>query len=218
VKAGAALTADTPCPKADGSSPRTDTFAKEPPTCIVAAKAYTATMNTTAGRIVIALDGSSKKAVNNFVVLARYHYYDGSALFQTIPEIDVVVGGSPKTQSVADPGPGYTITDPPPGTTTDPATGQPKGVFTYTEGVVGVPPTGEEPFAGGAQFFLAGGKNVSQLDAQGVYLVLGRITSGLDIVKRVLASHAPCNPTDTQCAIGGPAPAVTITSVTIQES
>src|SRR5206468_3367638 len=31
--AGATLTGDTPCPAADGSSPRTITFAKAPPTC-----------------------------------------------------------------------------------------------------------------------------------------------------------------------------------------
>ena len=44
--AGATLTGDTPCPAADGSSPRTITFAKAPPSCIDASKTYTAEVTT----------------------------------------------------------------------------------------------------------------------------------------------------------------------------
>ncbi len=44
------------CPAVDGSSPRQTTFAEAPPMCIDPAKRYTATMETSMGQIVIALD------------------------------------------------------------------------------------------------------------------------------------------------------------------
>ena len=44
--------------------------------CIDAAKSYTAVMETSMGTLTIALDAiSAPRTVNNFVVLARYHYY-----------------------------------------------------------------------------------------------------------------------------------------------
>jgi cyclophilin family peptidyl-prolyl cis-trans isomerase len=216
VKAGTKITGDTPCPKADGSSPRADSFEKEPPPCIDPKKTYTATFKTSAGTIVASLD-PTKKAANNFIVLARYHYYDGASFYQTIPNLDVVVGGNPHTQTEADPGPGYTFVDEPPGVTVDPETGRPKGPFTYTPGVLGMAPI-EKEFDGGAKFFFGAGKNVAQLDQAGVYLAFGQITRGLEVAEKVLHSHVPCSPTDPECLSGGPNPAVVITSVTIQES
>src|SRR3954454_14202044 len=112
VPAGAKITGDTPCPAADGSSPRTSSFAKPPPLCIDPAKTYTATWDTTEGTIVVQLDTkTTPETANNFVVLARYHYYDGSAIFRTDPSIDIIQGGGPGTQNPSDPGPGYTIKD-----------------------------------------------------------------------------------------------------------
>jgi peptidylprolyl isomerase len=68
----------TPCPNADGSSPQTRKFDSAPEMCIDSSKRYTATMQTTLGEMVISLDASTApKTVNNFVTLARYHYYDG---------------------------------------------------------------------------------------------------------------------------------------------
>ena len=40
---GAAITGETPCPAADGTSERTTSFEQAPPTCIDPAKTYTAT-------------------------------------------------------------------------------------------------------------------------------------------------------------------------------
>src|SRR5579864_5414473 len=66
---GASITGDTPCPKADGSSPHTTSFAKPPPMCIDPSKTYTATMQTSqGGPITIALDSKqAPKTANNFV-------------------------------------------------------------------------------------------------------------------------------------------------------
>ena len=47
---GAKVTGDTPCPAADGSSKRTTSFEKAPPTCIKDGKTYTATPRDFGGR------------------------------------------------------------------------------------------------------------------------------------------------------------------------
>ena len=65
------------CPAPDGSSPRQTSFDGPPPMCIDPSKSYTATMDTSLGEMVIHLDAAgAPKTVNNFVFLARYHYYD----------------------------------------------------------------------------------------------------------------------------------------------
>ena len=38
---------------------------------------------------------------NNFIVLARYHYYDGTSMFRTDTSIDIIQGGSPHTQDAS---------------------------------------------------------------------------------------------------------------------
>ena len=85
-EAGASITGETTCPAADGSAKRTTTFAKAPPTCIDASKTYTALIKTSEGDITVALDAKSAPiTVNNFVVLSRYHFYDGVAWHRIIP-------------------------------------------------------------------------------------------------------------------------------------
>ena len=78
---GAALTGTTPCPAADGSSARTTTFATAPPMCIETDHFYIAVITTTLGPLSVQLNPrQSPQTVNTFVVLARYHYYDGQPL------------------------------------------------------------------------------------------------------------------------------------------
>ena len=59
-------------PEADGSSPQQRKFDEEPPMVIDTAKRYVATMVTSHGMMVIALDPlAAPKTVNSFVFLAR---------------------------------------------------------------------------------------------------------------------------------------------------
>ncbi len=75
---GAALTGATPCPAEDGSSPRTTSFAEAPSMCIDTTHFYRAVISTTKGDLSIQLDaGRTPTTVNDFVVLSRYHFYDG---------------------------------------------------------------------------------------------------------------------------------------------
>ncbi|CAB4541699.1 unannotated protein [freshwater metagenome] len=81
VPLGATLTGATPCPAEDGSSARTTTFETAPPTCIDNNYFYTATITTTKGVMTVQLNPKvSPQTVNTFVVLARYHYYDGQPI------------------------------------------------------------------------------------------------------------------------------------------
>lgn len=193
---GASLTGDTKCPAVDGSQARVTKFEKAPPMCIDAAKKYTATFDTTEGSIVVDLDtAKTPQTVNNFVTLARYKYYDGTVVFRTDTSIDIIQGGG----LTGTDNPGYTIADEGSG-------------YKYVEGDLAMARTGEPNSAGGQWFFVAGPK-ASALDGQGTYVNFAKVTSGLDVVKNILALSSGSG------ALGGvPSRNVVITSVTITES
>ncbi|MCU0309856.1 MAG: peptidylprolyl isomerase [Acidimicrobiales bacterium] len=201
---GASITGATPCPATDGSAERTTSFAEPPPMCIDPARTYTATFTTSVGTITATLDTTTTpETTNNFVVLARYKFYDGSAIFRADQSIEIVQGGAPTTNSPSDPGPGYTIPDE-------------GGPFTYRPGQLVMART-SQPNSAGAQFFLTGGPAVSSLDAQGTYVVFGTTDeAGTALVTAMLATAVE-NPNGG--GLGGvPDPPVVIESVTISES
>jgi cyclophilin family peptidyl-prolyl cis-trans isomerase len=77
--------------------------------CIDPAKRYTATITTTKGTMTAELDPAGAPAtVNNFVVLARYHYYDDVVFHRIIPGF-VIQGGDPTGTGAG--GPGYRFPD-----------------------------------------------------------------------------------------------------------
>jgi len=157
------------CPEADGSSEKVSTFTEAPKLCIDPSKQYTATFETSKGTIVVELDMSVPGTVNNFVTLARYHYYDDTIIFRTDPSIDIIQGGGMTNED----SPGYTIPDE--------GTG-----FTYAAGKLAMARTGAPNSAGGQWFFVAG-PLASALDSQGTYVNFGDVTEGLDVVQAILA-------------------------------
>ncbi|MDQ1375032.1 MAG: peptidyl-prolyl cis-trans isomerase [Actinomycetota bacterium] len=205
---GKTLTGDTPCPPATGATSRVAKFAKAPPTCIDPAKSYTAVFDTSEGRIRVALDTKdAPQTANNFVVLARYHFYDGTKIFRTDPSIDIIQGGSPATQDNRDPGPGYTIQD-----EGNAATRK------YSAGDLVMART-SRPNSGGAQFFFVAGPKAAGLDGGngptgGSYVTFGKTTQGLDVVQKILG----LNKQDPTSGLGGaPAHTVLVRKVTIVE-
>ena len=73
------------------------------------AKRYTATMETSMGTLVIALDPiAAPRTVNNFVYLAAQHYYDG-VIFHRIISGFMCQGGDPDGSGRC--GPGYKFGD-----------------------------------------------------------------------------------------------------------
>jgi cyclophilin family peptidyl-prolyl cis-trans isomerase len=204
VAAGAKL--DTwACPEADGTSPRTDQFPSEPPPlCIDTAKTVVAKLTTGEGPIEITLDTSkTPQTANNYAVLARYHYYDGTVITRIDDSIDILQTGSPKTQSISDPGPGYNIKDE--------GTG-----FTYSEGDV-VMARGQAADSASAQYFFVTGPKAAALNSQGTYVTFGKVTAGLDVTKKIAGLFQPCPEGDQSCLGGAPSKLVTIEKVEIEE-
>ena len=195
--AGAKISGDTPCPPADGSAERTTSFAKAPPTCIDPAKTYTATITTSEGDIVLSLDAKqSPIAVNNFVVLARYHFFEGIPFHRIVPGF-VDQTGDPEATGGG--GPGYDLPDEEP-------------TRAYAAGDVAMA-RGEK--VSGSQFFFTidpAPLNNTVQSKQPAYPILGTATSGQDIVQKINAFGSDDGGT------GAPTKVVTITKVSITET
>ena len=99
----------TQFPALDGSAPVSQQFDQAPEFGIDASKRYTATMETSMGTMVIALDAiNAPGTVNNFVFLAAHHYYDG-VVFHRIIKGFMCQGGDPTGTGRG--GPGYQFDD-----------------------------------------------------------------------------------------------------------
>lgn len=139
----------------------------------------------------MALDAAAAPlTVNNFVFLARYHYFDGIVFHRIIPGF-VLQGGDPTGTGTG--GPGYRFADelPQPGR--------------YELGSLAMANAG--PDTNGSQFFVISGPSGMRLPPQ--YSLFGKVVSGLDVVAAIDA-------VGTQS--GTPTERVTIESVTISEA
>lgn len=196
---GASSSGTPECPAEDGSSERTTAFGAAPPTCIDDTKTYTATMETTLGTITAELDPALAPAtVNNFVFLARYHYYDGVP-FHRIIEGFVIQGGDAVGDPLGTGGPGYTIAEELPEVEGD--------AKAYEVGSLAMANTGQSSSTG-SQFFVVTGENGVNLPPQ--YSLFGKVTEGMDVVRAI--ESLPTNAEDY------PTQEIYITKVTIAES
>ena len=166
----------TPVPPLDGSAPKQQKFAEAPEMGIDPAKRYTATMETSMGTLVIALDPiAAPRTVNNFVYLAAQHYYDG-VIFHRIISGFMCQGGDPDGSGRG--GPGYKFGDelPKPGK--------------YQIGSVAMANAG--PNTNGSQFFIVSGPSGCGLPP--LYSLFGQVVKGLDIVE--MMQNVPTGPGD----------------------
>ena len=128
-------------------------------------KRYTATMETSMGTLVIALDPiKAPKTVNSFVYLAAYHYYD-DIIFHRIIKGFVCQGGDPTGTGRS--GPGYQYED------ELPKAGQ------YQIGSLAMANAG--PNTNGSQFFLISGPRGVGLPPS--YSLFGQVVKGLEVVE-----------------------------------
>ena len=154
----------TPCPPFDGSAPKQQQSAAPPEMGIDPDQRYTATMSTSMGELVIALDPiTAPKTVNNFVFLALNHYFDG-VIFHRIINGFVCQGGDPTGTGRG--GPGYKFDD------ELPSPGQ------YEIGSVAMANAG--PNTNGSQFFLISGPNGAGLPP--ACSLFGKIVKVLDVL------------------------------------
>jgi cyclophilin family peptidyl-prolyl cis-trans isomerase len=178
-------------PAADGSSPKTQRFDGPPPMVIDPTKRYTATIATSKGSMVVALDAAAAPAtVNNFVFLARWHYYDGIVFHRIIPGF-MLQGGDPEGSGRG--GPGYRFAD------ELPAPGR------YEIGSLAMANAG--PNTNGSQFFIVSGPDGTALPPS--YSLFGKVVKGLEVVEAIEAVGSRS---------GAPSEEVVIESVTITEA
>ncbi len=163
------------CPAPDGSSPQQRKFDAPFPMCIDVSKRYTVEFDTTMGNFVASLNTSlAPNTVNNFVCLARYHYYDGLIFHRVIKDF-VLQGGCPEGTGRG--GPGFRFADelPPPNR--------------YEVGSLAMANAG--PDTNGSQFFVISGASGVRLPPN--YSLFGAVVSGLDVVEAIQTT-----PTDRQ--------------------
>ncbi len=179
------------CPPADGSAAKTQRFDGAPPMCLDLSKRYGAVMATSMGAMTIAFDAiAAPRTVNNFVFLARYHYYEDTFFHRVIPGF-VLQGGDPTGTGTG--GPGYRFED------ELPAPGR------YEIGSLAMANAG--PNTNGSQFFVISGPSGVQLPPQ--YSLFGKVVKGLDVVKAIDAIGS---------GSGRPSERVAIESIEISEA
>jgi cyclophilin family peptidyl-prolyl cis-trans isomerase len=184
-----------PCPKKVDQTPVTN-FKAAQRKCIDTGKKYIATITTDAGVIKIDLDAKrAPTTVNNFVVLARYHFYDGLTFHRAIPDF-MIQGGDP--QGTGQGGPGYDFPD------------ESLEGTTYPAGSLAMANSG--PNTNGSQFFIvatdAGGKSL-----QPNYTRFGTVIEGMDVVKKIVEDGGTQAGNGTDIKVKHK-----ITTITIEES
>ncbi len=141
-------------------------YSKAPDMQIDPAKKYTAIMHTDKGDIQIELFAAqAPKTVNNFVVLARDGFYNGTTFHRVIGGF-MAQGGDPTGTGTG--GPGYKFADEP-------------GALALKhdrEGILSMANAG--PNTNGSQFFITYGPT-SHLN--GKHGVFGRVVSGMEVAK-----------------------------------
>ena len=138
-----------------------------PALTIDTARTYSATFDTSRGRIVVELfTKDAPKTVNNFVFLAREGFYDGTVFHRVIPDF-MIQGGDPTGTGRG--GPGYKFED---------ETGN--NPNRHARGVLSMANAG--PNTNGSQFFIT---HVETPWLDGKHTVFGRVLSGLEVVDSV---------------------------------
>jgi peptidyl-prolyl cis-trans isomerase B (cyclophilin B) len=167
---GITLTEATECPPSQGSPQRVQKFAGPPPECIDPEATYTATFSTTEGDFTATLDAATApETVNNFVVLARYGYYNGVPFHRVVPGFVLQAGdgdGDPWGNNDL----GYTIADE-----------LPADSSAYTDYSLAMANSG--PDTNGSQFFVVLPGGGAQL--QPSYSWFGTVTEGTEVVDAI---------------------------------
>lgn len=138
-------------------------------------KAYTATLRTEKGDIVIELlTEAAPLTVNNFVFLARQGWYDGVTFHRVLPGF-VAQGGDPTGTGFG--GPGYFVPN------------EDAGLKFETAGLLAMANSG--PDTNGSQFFITLAPT-PQLD--GGYTIFGKVVEGMEVVLALTPRDPQQNP------------------------
>jgi peptidyl-prolyl cis-trans isomerase B (cyclophilin B) len=169
------------CTTVQAPAPRKAGGEKKPRGHLDPGKTYTVTVQTNCGEFAFKLDvKDSPDTTAAFAGLVKRGFFNGLIFHRIVPGF-VIQGGDPAGTGTG--GPGFSTVDPPP-----------KGA-NYTLGTVAMAKTQTEPAgAAGSQFFVVTGQN-AQLPAQ--YALLGKVTKGIDVVKKIGQLGNPTDPNGT---------------------
>jgi cyclophilin family peptidyl-prolyl cis-trans isomerase len=166
------------------------TFAKAPAFTIDPDKGYIATIKTDKGDIVVQLNANAAPyTVNNFVFLARQHFYDGLTCHHVVQNF-LAQCGDPLGNDTGNAG--YTIPDE-------------KSPLEHTAGAVAMA-RGSSPNSAGSQFYILLSPH-PELNGQDT--VFGQVISGLDVAQ----SFTPRDPSQPNAPAGD-----RIIGITIEET
>ena len=143
-------------------------YTEPPKMTIDVKKNYTATIDTSKGKIVCELFASAApETVNNFVFLAREGFYDGLAFHRVIKDF-MIQGGDPAGNGTG--GPGYKFKD-------ELTPGQ------YRKHQVGsLAMANAGPDTNGSQFFIT---HIATSWLDGKHVVFGQVTEGQNVVNAI---------------------------------
>jgi len=165
----------TPC----ATSPQTGgtkTYDAPPPMTIDVNKTYIATIKMDIGDLTLELFAKDAPVtVNNFVFLARDHFYDGVTFHRVIPGF-VAQAGDPTGTGRG--GPGYTIKDE-------------VNSHKFLDGTLGMAKT-SAPNSGGSQWFI---DYAPQPTLDGGYTAFGQLRAGRDVLDKI----EPRDPATATC-------------------
>jgi cyclophilin family peptidyl-prolyl cis-trans isomerase len=172
------------------------TFKKAPKVTIDPKKTYTATMVTSCGTIELQLFAKDAPiTVNNFVFLAKQHFYDGLTFHRIVKDF-VIQGGDPKGDGSGSAG--YTFKD------------ELNNDLKYEVGTLAMANSGKN--TNGSQFFIVAGQQGTTLPKN--YTIFGKVTKGQDVVTTI--DSIPTTATSTRQDI--PSQTVYVLKVTISPS
>lgn len=148
-------------------------------------KTYELVFETNCGSFTVTLDQKlAPNATSSLVSLARRGFFTDTFFHRIVPGF-VIQGGDPT--GTGNGGPGYHTVDKPPHGTK------------YTHRVVAMAKTSTEPSGtAGSQFFVVTGAN-AHLPA--IYAVVGKVTSGLDVVDRIGKLGDPATEQPTEAVV-----------------
>lgn len=165
----------------------------EKPTLLIdSKKTYSAILKTSQGDITIELDSTkTPTTVNNFVYLARKHFYDNTIFHRVITGF-MIQGGDPEGTGAG--GPGYTFDDE-------------QFIGEYSRGTIAMANAG--PNTNGSQFFIMH----KDYDLSKNYVIFGHVTKGIEVVDAIAGGPVTVKNGENS----SPVNPVVVTSVEITE-
>lgn len=186
-------TPDNKTKETNNTSNTSDKSMTAPAMQIDQSKTYVATLHTSKGDIEIELNAKDTPiTANNFVVLAKQGFYNGT-IFHRVIKGFMIQGGDPKGDGTG--GPGYRFND-------EPVKGE------YSRGTVAMANAG--PNTNGSQFFIMHQDN----PLPPLYVIFGHVTKGLDVVDAIAETPVRASATGEPSQ---PVEKITVNTVDIQE-